>query len=75
MAQEHFEQAARLLGATEGLLDSHDTQLDPAVQRQWARSVAALRTRLNQATVAAAWAVGRAMSFEQAIAMVLGDDS
>ncbi|HET9223432.1 MAG TPA: tetratricopeptide repeat protein [Roseiflexaceae bacterium] len=75
MAQEHFEQAARLLGATEGLFDSHDTQLDPAVQRQWARSVAALRTRLNQATVAAAWAVGRAMSFEQAIAMVLGDDS
>jgi predicted ATPase/class 3 adenylate cyclase len=75
VAQERFEQAARLFGAAERLLASHDTRLAPAEQTQWAHSVAALRTQIDESSFAAAWDAGRAMSLEQAIAMVLGDDS
>ena len=75
MAQERLEQAAQLFGATERLLDSRAIRLDPAAQSQWTRSVATLRAQLDQSTVATAWAAGRAMSLEQAIAVALRDDS
>jgi predicted ATPase/class 3 adenylate cyclase len=74
MAQKRLEQAARLFGAAEGLLDSRAIRLDPAAQSQWERSVATLRAQLDAPTVATAWAAGRALSLEQAIAVALGDD-
>jgi len=38
------------------------------------RTLAAVRAQLDEATFAAAWAAGRAMSLEQAVAYTLADD-
>lgn len=67
------ERAARLFGAAEAL--SAGATLWPANQADYARHVAAARAPLADATFAAAWAAGRALSLEQAIGGALAVDS
>jgi hypothetical protein len=75
VAKDQAERAARLLGASEALLDAIGATLDSTDQADYDRSVAMTRTQLDEATFAAAWEAGRAMTLEQAIAeaMQLGD--
>jgi hypothetical protein len=60
--------AARLLGAAE---PQHWPAWAAAERAEYEHSVAAIRAHLDQATFAAAWAAGRAMTLEQALAEAL----
>jgi tetratricopeptide (TPR) repeat protein len=74
-AQGQPERAARLLGIADALRDSADMLLQPAYRAAYERDVAAARAQLDEATFAAAWAAGRALTLEQAIALALSNDA
>jgi hypothetical protein len=67
------ERAARLFGAAERLREVTGAPLLPADRAERERSVAAVRTALGQEAFAAAWAEGRAMALERAIAYALAE--
>jgi hypothetical protein len=67
--------AARLLGAAAALRDADQSQPVWARRREIERNLAAARAQLDDATFAAAWAEGRAMTLEQAIAYGLEPDT
>jgi hypothetical protein len=71
VAQQYPEQAARLLGAAEALRVATHVPVPPVDQTDYERTVAAARAHLDEATFAAAWAEGRAMTLEQAIDLAL----
>jgi predicted ATPase/DNA-binding SARP family transcriptional activator len=70
-AQRRPERAARLLGAAAALREVLHTRLYPVDQPDYERSVAMVRAQLDEATFAAAWAEGQAMTIEQAIGYAL----
>jgi non-specific serine/threonine protein kinase len=63
--------AARLLGAAEALHESMGGLPPSAVRAEFDHTLAATRSRLDEAAFAAAWAEGRAMTSEEAIAYAL----
>ncbi len=63
--------AARLFGATDALITTDGVPLAPADHAEHARDLAAVRSQLDEAAWQTAWAEGRAMSLEQAIAYAL----
>src|SRR6266568_6205067 len=65
------ERAARLLGAVEALREVSGIRLSPLRRAEYDRTVEGIRAHLDQATFAQAWAQGRAMPLEQAIAYAL----
>jgi predicted ATPase/class 3 adenylate cyclase/Tfp pilus assembly protein PilF len=65
--------AARLFGAAEALGEAIGNTLAPAAQQEYDRSVAGARTALGEQSFVMAWAEGRAMPLEQAIAYALED--
>ncbi|MBI3973469.1 MAG: adenylate/guanylate cyclase domain-containing protein [Chloroflexi bacterium] len=70
-AQGQLEWGARLLGAAEALREAIGAPLPPADRADYDRDVAVVRAGLGEATFATAWAEGRAMSLEQAVAYAL----
>jgi len=66
-AQSKPEQAARLFGATETLLNTTGMKLEPFEQSEHDQHIAIARAQLDEAAFAAAWAAGGALSLEQAI--------
>jgi non-specific serine/threonine protein kinase len=70
------EQAVRLFGAAEALRDLHGIILPPAERPRLERAIAPARVQLPAPSFAAAWAAGRALSVEQAIAeaLTIADD-
>jgi ATP/maltotriose-dependent transcriptional regulator MalT len=70
-ARGHFEYAARLFGAVEALHAANGESLHPANRRIYDRTVATVRAQMDEVTFAAAWAAGRSMPLEQAIAEAL----
>jgi Tetratricopeptide repeat len=71
VAQGESERAARLFGAAEGLREAIGTPRPPAERAEHDRSVAAARAALGEEALAAAWAGGRDLSLEQAVALAL----
>jgi non-specific serine/threonine protein kinase len=73
-AQGRLERAVRLLGAADALREavggSHPHQ-DSAGHDH---NVAVLRAQLNESDFVTAWALGRAMTLEQAVAFALDED-
>jgi tetratricopeptide (TPR) repeat protein len=67
----HPQAAARLLGASEALMEALDINMPASDWSTLDRSVAAVREQLDEATFEAAWAEGRAMSLEQAVSYAL----
>jgi hypothetical protein len=70
--------AARLLGAAEALnvgLGGTPDRPSSTCTKQYERQVAALRARRDEEAFAAAWAAGRALSFEAAVAEAVEDSS
>jgi predicted ATPase/transcriptional regulator with XRE-family HTH domain len=67
----HMEQAARVLSFVELWLQSNQIQLVHFDRTNYGRSVVAARVQLDEATFAKAWAEGRAMTMQQAIAYAL----
>jgi hypothetical protein len=72
-AQGQEERAARLFGAAEIQREAINETLTPADQAEYNSYVAAVRAQLDEPTFAAAWAAGRALPFEQAVAEGLAD--
>jgi hypothetical protein len=70
-----WQRAARLLGATAGLLESMGGVLDPDWQADVDRYEAATRSTLGEEAFAEAWAEGQAMSLEQAVEYALHEAS
>jgi predicted ATPase/class 3 adenylate cyclase len=60
--------AATLLGASEAIFETMDAKLPRHHQIEYDRYISAARAKLDEAAWQAAWAEGRAMSMEQAIA-------
>jgi tetratricopeptide (TPR) repeat protein len=72
-AQGQTERAARLLGAVERLREAPSALLSPNEQAEFNRQVATTRAALAEGVFAAAWAKGRAMTWEEAVADALGE--
>jgi tetratricopeptide (TPR) repeat protein len=71
--QGQFQRAARLFGAAAALCAAHQIVLPPIERAQYDDTIALVGTHLGTAAFAAAWAEGRAMTQEQAIAAALAD--
>jgi predicted ATPase/class 3 adenylate cyclase len=70
-AQSRPKRATRLFGLAEALRDELGLHLDRIDRPDYDRSLAATRALLDEATFAVAWAEGRTMTLEQAIAYAL----
>jgi hypothetical protein len=66
--------AVRRLGAAEATRDVLGLPIPPGDRAAYERDVAAVRDLLDAAARETAWAAGRAMTLEQAIAYALGED-
>jgi hypothetical protein len=71
LAQEWVKRAATLWGAAEVLRERIGTALPPRDRPEYDRSLAFAWRALGEEAFAAAWAEGRAMTSEQAIACAL----
>jgi dsRNA-specific ribonuclease len=67
VAQQQLGHAARLLGAAETLRVATGAPLSPRERVRYDRDMSTVRAGLGEATLAAAWATGRAMPPEQII--------
>ena len=67
----HAERAARLLGASEALLEALDASQQSGDQPEVDLYVAVVRELLDEDTLQAAWAEGRTLSLEHAIDLAL----
>ena len=68
------ERAAKLLGASQALLDGMGIERQTADQHEINRVLASLHKLIDEATFEKAWTEGEAMSPEQAIAFALGEE-
>jgi predicted ATPase/class 3 adenylate cyclase len=71
VGQGQLVRAAQLLGACEALFQTYEHRLDSIDLIERDRNLALVRDQLEAAAFDAAWAEGRAMSLEQAIAEAL----
>ncbi len=67
-AQGYLMWAARLWGAAEALRESIGAPVPPVYRTDYEQAVATARTQLGEKAFAAAWAQGRTMTPEQAVA-------
>jgi hypothetical protein len=72
-AHGRWSLAARLFGAVEGTLAPLGAVLEPELRDEGRRQGAAIRGALGEDGFAAAWAVGRALPLEEAVALALED--
>jgi predicted ATPase len=72
-AQGQPERAALIFGAAEALREVLGAPLTPSDRAEYDRYVAAARAALDEAAFAAAWAEGRALPLDQAIAIALDE--
>jgi predicted ATPase len=72
--QAWLPRAARLLGAAEKLRETINAVMMPHEQSEYVQEIARLHERLDETTLKAAWAEGRALTMEQAIALTLNEN-
>jgi len=68
------ELAARLFGVSESILQDLGASLQPADKIEIDRYLDDIRTQLDERTFEKAWAEGRAMSLEDAVALALDEN-
>jgi predicted ATPase/DNA-binding SARP family transcriptional activator len=73
LGQGQAARAARLFGATEALFGAISAPQPAAEQGRHERQLASIRAALGDEAFAAAWAAGRAMSLDEAIAEALAN--
>jgi predicted ATPase/DNA-binding CsgD family transcriptional regulator len=73
-AQDQPVQAARLFGTAEAALEEIGSSMQPSQNPRYETYVAEIRDQLGEDTFAAAWAEGRAMRLEDAIASALAPE-
>jgi predicted ATPase len=69
LARGEAERAARLLGAAEAIRDVASAPMTDFEREEYDARVGELRAALGEAALATAWAVGRAMSVNDAVAL------
>jgi tetratricopeptide (TPR) repeat protein len=69
------DKAAQLFSAAERIMETLHERWSPVQQREFERNLAIARAQVDAVSWAAAWAAGRAMTLEQAIAYALEDDT
>jgi predicted ATPase/class 3 adenylate cyclase len=74
VAQRRAARAARLGGAAETLRAMINAPLPPAAHADYAQSITAARAQLGESVFVVAWAEGRRMPLEQAVAYALSAD-
>jgi hypothetical protein len=67
------ERAARLFGAAAALRDASGVELPASEREDHDRDLTDVRARLDSVAFAAAWAAGRAMTLDEALAYVMQD--
>jgi tetratricopeptide (TPR) repeat protein len=72
-ARRQPERAARLLGAAEVVSGATNLKMDRIERAEHDRYIAAARSLIDEASFAAAWAAGQALTLEQALAEALDD--
>ncbi|MEO6458312.1 MAG: tetratricopeptide repeat protein [Chloroflexia bacterium] len=70
-AEGNAELAARLLGASDALLTTTSSNLDPSDRSEHERYVTTTREQLDKEAFTSAWDRGRALTLEQAVATAL----
>jgi tetratricopeptide (TPR) repeat protein len=73
LSQGKYERATQILAAVETQLSSIGIRLLPVDKLEYERSLAALRGRLDERTLARYWADGSAMSLDEALAFALDE--
>jgi len=73
-ADGEADRAARLFGAAQALREKMGIPLEPSDRAEYERTVAAARAALGDEAFAAAWAEGRAMSWQEAMVYALGEE-
>jgi tetratricopeptide (TPR) repeat protein len=68
-----MRRAAQLFGAAAALRLPLESTIDLADQPEYERQLEEVRTQLDEATFAAVWDEGRALTFEQAVAYALSE--
>jgi hypothetical protein len=66
--QQQMARAAQLLGASKDLLETIRGSLEPTERVLYEQTIAAVQAALDEGQFATAWAAGRAMALEQAVA-------
>jgi predicted ATPase/class 3 adenylate cyclase len=74
-AQEQKERAVKLLSAAEVLREVSSSSRTPMERTEYDKEVSELRAGMDEKVFAALWAEGQAMRVEQAIALVLEENS
>jgi hypothetical protein len=74
IAQSQPQRAACLLGSAESVRESANSPMAPVERSEYTEQVAALRAQMDGASFAAAWATGRALTMDQAIAFALAHE-
>ena len=69
------DRAARMLGATEAALEAIGSQLSPTNAADYARCLAVARAQMDERAFAAAWAAGKSLPLDRAVAEVLESES
>ncbi len=72
VARGQPDRAAQLFGAAQALRDTTSAMPEPADRADFERDLSAVRAQMSDKAFAAAWAQGRAMPLEQAVAFVRG---
>ena len=73
-AEGRAERAARLLGAADAARAAHHSPMWPDQQTEYDRELGALRGQLGDAALASAWAAGRTLTLEAAVALAVSID-
>ncbi len=69
--QNKFDKAVRIFGWTDKTREEIDEHLQPVEQADVDRDLAVIRSHLKKAKMETAYAAGRAMTMEQALALAL----
>ena len=71
LSREDLLRAAQLLAAAEAIREAADAPMLAFERAEYEAAVATVRERLDAATLASAWADGRRLSADQAVALAL----
>jgi hypothetical protein len=63
--------AARLFGAAEALREASDARMTSAEREEYDAQIARLRSEIDEAALGSAWAAGRGMTSDEAVAFAL----
>ena len=70
-----YERAAQVTGAADGLRDSIAGRVSPLTRPDYDRLLTCLTANLDETTLAAAWAEGRVMTLDEAVAYALAEEA